>query len=143
MTETEHGTPPPVAVAPFVSSLPPRQPLLPQAARNSLVPRSNSMVGWEKLFTPDSPYNNRLHQVFFVLNNCRALQGLHESKITCKREGAKWAKQHLDAQWHALIDYCWQERQDTGINVSQPADPRAFQRTVAFIAYTTRLAEEY
>jgi hypothetical protein len=27
--------------------------------------------------------------------------------------------------------------------VSQPADPRAFQRTVAFIAYTTRLAEEY
>jgi len=103
----------------------------------------NSMLGWEKLFTPDSPYNNRFHQVFFGLNNCRALQGLHEGKITSKREGAKWAKQHLDAQWHALIDYCWQERQDTGINVSQPADPRAFQRTVAFIAYTTRLAEEY
>jgi hypothetical protein len=40
MTETEHGTRPPVAVAPFVSFLPPRQPLLPQAARNSLVPRS-------------------------------------------------------------------------------------------------------
>ena len=78
-----------------------------------------------------------------VLNNCRALQGLHEGKITSKREGAKWAKQHLDAQWHALIDYCWQERQDTGINVSQPADPRAFQHTVAFIADTTRLAEEY
>jgi hypothetical protein len=103
----------------------------------------NSMLGWEKLFTPDSPYNNRFHQVFFVLNNCRALQGLHEGKITSKREGAKWAKQHLDAQWHALIDYCWQERQDTGINVSQSADPRACQRTVAFIAYTTRLAEEY
>jgi hypothetical protein len=32
----------------------------------------NSMLGWEKLFTPDSPYNNRFHQVFFVLNNCRA-----------------------------------------------------------------------
>ncbi|HEX3200210.1 MAG TPA: nucleotidyltransferase domain-containing protein, partial [Propionibacteriaceae bacterium] len=31
----------------------------------------NSMLGWEKLFTPDSPYNNRFHQVFFVLNNCR------------------------------------------------------------------------
>src|SRR5215211_7910188 len=82
------------------------------------------MLGWEKLFTPDSPYNNRFHQVFFVLNNCRALQDLHEGKITSKREGAKWAKQHLDAQWHALIDYCWQGRQDTGINVSQPADPR-------------------
>jgi hypothetical protein len=33
---------------------------------------TNSMLGWEKLFTPDSPYNNRFHQVFFVLNNCRA-----------------------------------------------------------------------
>jgi hypothetical protein len=92
---------------------------------------------------PDSPYNNRFQQVFFVLNNCRALQGLHEGKITSKREGAKWAKQHLDAQWHALINYCWQERQDTGINVSQPADPQAFQQTVALIAYTTCLAAEY
>ena len=103
----------------------------------------NSMLGWKKLFTPDSPYNNRFHQVFFVLNNCRTLQGLYEGKITSKREGVVWAKQHLDARWHALIDYCWRERQDTGINVSQPADPRAFQRTVAFIAYTTRLTEEY
>ena len=103
----------------------------------------NSMLGWEKLFTPDSPYNNRFHQVFFVLNNCRALQGLHEGKITSKREGAKWAKQHLDAQWHALVDYCWRGAGRTPEYVSQPADPRAFQRTVAFIAYTTRLAEEY
>lgn len=55
----------------------------------------------------------------------------------------KWAKQHLDAQWHALIDHCWQERQDSEIIVSQPKDRQAFQQTVAFMAYTTRLAEEY
>lgn len=103
----------------------------------------NSMLGWENLFTPDSSFNNRFHQVFFVLNNCRALQDLHEGQITSKREGVVWAKQHLDAQWHALIDYCWRERQDTEINVSQPADPQAFQQTVDFIAYTTRLAEDY
>lgn len=103
----------------------------------------NSMLGWEKLFTPDSPHHNRFHQVFFVLNNCRALQDLHEGKITSKWEGAKWAKQHLDAQWHALIDYCWRERQDTAISVSQPVATHAFRRTVAFISYTTRLAEEY
>jgi predicted nucleotidyltransferase len=103
----------------------------------------NSMLGWEKLFTPRSPYNNRFHQVFFVLNNCRALQDLHQGEVTSKREGVQWAKQHLDARWHALIDYCWQERQDTEISVSQPADARAFQQTVAFVAYTTRLAEEY
>ena len=103
----------------------------------------NSMLGWEKLFTPDSPHNNRFHQVFYVLNNCRAQQDLHEGKITSKREGVEWAKLHLDAQWQALIDYCWHERQDPGINVAQPADTQTFQRTVAFVAYTTRLAEEY
>ena len=103
----------------------------------------NSMLGWESLFTPDSVFNNRFHQVFFVLNNCRALQGLHEGRITSKREGATWAKRHLDVSWHPLIDYCWRERQDTEINVSQPADPQAFEQTVAFLAYTTRLAEEY
>ncbi len=103
----------------------------------------NSMLGWEHLFSRNSPYNNRFHQVFFVLNNCRALQDLHEGKITSKAEGVSWAKQHLGPQWHALIDYCWQERQDTGIHVSQPADPQAFEHTVAFIGYTTRLAETY
>ena len=103
----------------------------------------NSMLGWQQLFTARSPHNNRFHQVFFVLNNCRALQDLHEGRITSKREGVAWAKQHLDARWHDLIDYCWRERQDTGISVSQPADPQAFQQSVDFVAYTTRLAEEY
>jgi hypothetical protein len=103
----------------------------------------SSMLGWEKLLTPTSAYNNRFHQVFFVLNNCRALQDLHEGKITSKRQGVNWAKQHLDPQWHALIDYCWQERQDTSIHVTQPADPQAFVQTLAFIEHTTRLAEKY
>jgi hypothetical protein len=41
MTETEHGTPHRRWRWPsFVSFLPPRQPLPPEAARNSLVPRS-------------------------------------------------------------------------------------------------------
>jgi predicted nucleotidyltransferase len=102
-----------------------------------------SMLKWEKLFTPESSFNNRFHQVFFVLNNCRALQDLHEGRITSKREGVAWAKKHLAARWHALIDYSWRERQDTEINVSQPVDPETFEETVGFIAYTTRLAENY
>ncbi|MGN6743337.1 MAG: aminoglycoside adenylyltransferase domain-containing protein [Amnibacterium sp.] len=102
-----------------------------------------SMLGWEGLFTPDSFFNNRFHQVFFVLNNCRALQDLHQGEITSKREGVAWAKRHLDAEWHPLIDYCWRERQDTGISVTQPADPAAFARSMAFVAYTTRLAEAF
>jgi streptomycin 3"-adenylyltransferase len=103
-----------------------------------------SMLGWEKLILHDaSQLHNRFHQVFLVLNNCRALQDLHEGRITSKIQGVAWAKQHIDPRWHSLIDYCWRERQDTGIHVSQPADPAAWQQTLAFIEYTTRLAEKY
>ncbi|MBO0810461.1 MAG: DUF4111 domain-containing protein [Microlunatus sp.] len=104
----------------------------------------SSMLGWEQLVIDDaSPFDNRFHQVFLVLNNCRALQGLHQGMITSKKEGMDWAKQRLDPQWHPLIDYCWRERQDTGIHVSQPADPEAFDQTIAFMIYTARLAESY
>lgn len=104
----------------------------------------SSMLGWEKLVLEDaSPFHNRFHQVFLVLNNCRALQDLHEGRITSKRQGADWARHHLDPEWHALIDYCWEARRDTGIHVSQPADPEAFKQTISFMIYTTRLAEAY
>ena len=103
-----------------------------------------SMLGWEKLILGGaSRFNNRFYQVFLVLNNCRALQDLHEGRITSKVEGVAWAKEHIDSRWHSLIDYCWRERQDTGIHVSQPADPEAWRQTLAFIEYTTRLAEKY
>lgn len=103
-----------------------------------------SMIGWERRAIDDaSEFDNRFHQVFMVLNNCRALQDLHEGKITSKLDGVAWAKQHLDSRWFSLIDFCWRERQDTGIHVSQPADPEAFRQTLAFIEYTTRLAEKF
>ena len=102
------------------------------------------MLGWEKLVHTDpGQFDNRFHQVFMVLNNCRALQDLHEGRITSKLEGITWARQHIDPAWFPLIDYCWRERQDTGINSSQPADREAWRQTVAFIEYTTRLAEAY
>jgi predicted nucleotidyltransferase len=103
----------------------------------------NSMIGWQKLVAWDTTLHNRFHQVFLVLNNCRALQDLHEGRITSKLEGVSWATKNLDPKWHSLIDYCWRERQDTEIHVSQPADPEAWDRTLAFIDYTTRLAEAY
>ena len=103
-----------------------------------------SMLGWEQLVLTDpAPLENRFHQVFLVLNNCRALQDLHEGRITSKREGVAWAREHLDIEWQALIEFCWRERQDTGIHISQPADPRAFRRTIEFMQYTARLAETY
>jgi hypothetical protein len=102
-----------------------------------------SMLGWARRIPEDASLHNRFHQVFLVLNNCRALQDLHEGMITSKREGVAWAKRHLDRRWRPLIDYCWRERQDTAIHISQSADPWAWRETLAFVEYTTRLAERY
>ncbi|MCU1501363.1 MAG: hypothetical protein JWM12_717 [Ilumatobacteraceae bacterium] len=104
----------------------------------------NSMVGWEQLVRGDPlTFRNRFHQVFLVLNNCRALQDLHEGRITSKLDGVRWAKLHIDHRWHELIDYCWRERQDTAIHVSQPADPDAFRQTLDFMSSSARLAEQF
>ncbi len=90
-----------------------------------------------------SKYNNRFHQAFFVLNSCRVLQDLHEGRVTSKLEGVNWAKKHLDPKWIPLIDFCWQERQDTGISVKQPADPEVFKQAMEMVEYSARLAREY
>jgi len=104
----------------------------------------NSLLGWEQLVLSEpEQFDNRFHQVFLVLNNCRALQDLHEGRITSKLDGVRWAERHVDASWHALIDYCWRERQDTGIHISQPADPDAYRQTLAFMSYGARVAESY
>jgi hypothetical protein len=104
----------------------------------------SSMLGWEQLVLTDpGPLHNRFHQVFLVLKNCRALQDVHEGRITSKLDGVTWARRHLDAEWQPLIEFCWQERHDTGIHVSQLADRRAFSRTIEFMRYTAQLAETY
>jgi len=54
-----------------------------------------------------------------------------------------WARQHLDPQWQSLIEFCWRERQDTSIHISQPADRHAFRRTIEFMQYKARLGELY
>ena len=84
-----------------------------------------------------------IDQAFFVLNYCRALQGLHEGQISSKREGVEWAKVHLEPRWHSLIDFCWREHCDIDIHVSQPADPDVFREVIEFSAYATRLGEEH
>lgn len=105
----------------------------------------NSILGWhrEQVFAVSTPHYNRFHQAFFVLNYCRALQDLHEGRISSKREGVAWAKSHLAWDWHELIDHCWQERQDPDIHVSQPPDPAIYQQVIAFADYATQLAGEY
>ena len=90
-----------------------------------------------------STYFNRFHQAFFVLNSCRVLQGLHEGRVASKLEGLKWAKDHLDSRWIPLIDFCWQERQDTSISVQQPAVSEVFRQSMEFVGHAAELAREY
>jgi Nucleotidyltransferase domain. len=90
-----------------------------------------------------STHFNRFHQAFFVLNSCRVLQDLYEGRVTSKLDGVKWAKDHLDPEWIPLIDFCWQERQDTSISVHQPADPEVFKQAMELVGYAGKLGREY
>ena len=115
--------------------------ITPHALRGEI---KNSLIGWSRLMTEHpARLDDRFHQVFMVLNACRALQELHEGRVTSKRQGMQWAKRHLEPEWRSLIDFCWHERQDTGIHVSQPADRQAWHRTVAFVAHAATLAQQY
>jgi hypothetical protein len=86
---------------------------------------------------------NRFFQAYLVLNYARMLQDLHEGRISSKCEGAEWAKEKLDPQWKSLIDYCWQERQDTEISVHQPAIPEKFEEVLKFVSYVMEEAAKY
>jgi len=108
-------------------------PVSPRALRAEI---QDSLVGWGNELRKDSePYRNRFYQAFIVLHFCRMLQDLHEGRITSKREGAEWAKFNLDPMWTSLIEYCWNDRQDPEIHVSQPEVPEIFQQVLAFVDY--------
>lgn len=94
----------------------------------------NTLVGWgyELLEDPGS-YRNRFFQAFIVLHYCRMLQNLDEGGVTSKLKGAEWAKTKLDPKWIPLIDFCWNDRQDTEIHISQPAVPEIFDEVLAFV----------
>jgi hypothetical protein len=63
--------------------------------------------------------------------------------VTSKLEGLRWAKDHLDPRWIPLIDFCWQERQDTSISIQQPAVPEVFRQSMEFVRHSADLAREY
>lgn len=112
-------------------------PVSPNALRTEI---RDLLIGWgHELLNDATPYRNRFFQTFIVLHYCRMLQDLNEGRITSKREGAEWAKSNLDPKWIPLIEYCWDERQDTGIHVSQPAVSEVFQKVLAFVEYAVGL----
>lgn len=104
----------------------------------------NTLVGWGKILMANpKPYENRFYQSYLVLNYCRMLHDLYKGTISSKFVGIEWAKANLDKKWVPLIDFCWQERQDTSISVKQPADPKVFPNTLKFVEYAIQKGEEY
>ncbi|MEJ0014043.1 MAG: aminoglycoside adenylyltransferase domain-containing protein [Actinomycetota bacterium] len=104
----------------------------------------NTLVGWGyELLKDAGPYRNRFFQAFIVLHYCRMLQDLDEGRVTSKREGAEWAKIKLDPRWIPLINYCWNERQDTEIHISQSATPEIFNEVLAFVEYAVARGKDF
>jgi predicted nucleotidyltransferase len=104
----------------------------------------DDLINWGKEIEQFSSIHfNRFHQAFFVLNSCRVLRDLYEGRVTSKLDGVKWAKDRLDPKWIPLIDFCWQERQDTSISIHQPADPEVFRQAMEFVGYAAKLGRDY
>jgi len=104
----------------------------------------NTLVGWGyELLEDPGPYRNRFFQAFIVLHYCRMLQDLDEGRVTSKLEGAEWAKTKLDPKWIPLIDFCWNDRQDTEIHISQPAVPEIFDEVLAFVKSAVAQSKDF
>ena len=126
-------------VGPEPSSL--LDPVSPNTLRAEI---KDSLVGWGgELLEDAEPYRNRFFQAFIVLHYCRMLQDLNEGRITSKREGAEWAKSNLDPKWTSLVEYCWNDRQDTEIHISQPAVSEIFTEVLAFVEYVVALGKDF
>jgi predicted nucleotidyltransferase len=104
----------------------------------------DTLIGWgDELLENPSPYENRFYQSYLVLNYARMLQNLYEGKIGSKMRGIMWAKSHLEPEWVELLDFCWQERQDTEISIKQPADPDIFKKSLEFVRYAVERGRKF
>ncbi len=124
--------PPPSSIVPKISS---------KELRNEI---KNTMLGWGRLILANpEETNNRFYQSYLVLNFSRMLHNLYIGKVDSKLNGINWAKANLDSKWIDLINYCWKQRQDTGISVKQPADQLRYRQTLEFLDYVIDKAKGF
>jgi predicted nucleotidyltransferase len=97
---------------------------------------SNALMMWgQRILDDPTPWSNQFYQGYIVLNWCRMFHDIHNGYPGTKRQGAEWAKKHLDAIWSPLIDEAWGSRPDPASKVREPADLIAFQNTLKFLEY--------
>jgi hypothetical protein len=108
-------------------------PVTPHDLRSEI---QRTLVGWGDMVIADpEPYRNRFYQSLLVLNYCRGLYDLLDGCVRSKLAGVKWALATADPAWAPLIRFYWEERQDSSISVTQPADPVVFAQTIEFVKY--------
>jgi predicted nucleotidyltransferase len=108
-------------------------PISPDALRAEI---KDTMIEWgEEILKNPKVYENRFYQSYLVLNYCRMLHDFYTGTVGSKLAGVKWAKENLDPEWIGLIDFCWQERLDPQLSVTQPADPTIFPNVLNFVRY--------
>lgn len=78
-------------------------------------------------------YRNHFYQTYIVLNLCRMLHDLRRGSAGSKRDGAEWAKNHLEEKWSGLIDRAWDGRPDPAASVRRPANPDDFRLTLELV----------
>jgi len=86
-----------------------------------------------KILACPARYDNRFYQGFILLSYCRMLRDFLMGSPSSKKQGAEWAKAHLDAKWHDLIDRAWDCRPVPEQQVRQKADPADFTATLEFV----------
>jgi hypothetical protein len=80
----------------------------------------------------------RQNQQFVVLTLCRLLYTLEEGKVISKPAAARWAQQHLDCEWAALIAHVLAPKADS--STIPDADLAA---TVALVEVTAARFREW
>ncbi|UCG26045.1 MAG: DUF4111 domain-containing protein [Chloroflexota bacterium] len=97
----------------------------------------------QQILADPEQYNSRFYQGFITLSYCRMLHDLQAGDTGSKLAGAEWAKKKLDPSWAGLIDRAWSTRPDPATSVRQPADPREYRRTLAFVQYIMERSRSY
>lgn len=80
------------------------------------------------------PLNVAWSQRYLVSNYCRVLYTLDTAEVASKRGAMEWAYEHLDPQWHPLLEQCINDRK-LGWEPDVPPRPGSLEAAFEFADY--------
>jgi predicted nucleotidyltransferase len=118
-----------------IGNAPDLRQLIPEISPENLRTEIRNIAhGWgAEILRDPTPYRNRFYQSYLVLNYSRMLHDFLAGSVNSKKVGADWARRNLNPKWRSLIDFCWQDRKDENIHISQPASDEIFPQVLEFV----------